>query len=469
MLRSFFNAVTGMDTSRFWIDVTSDNLANVNTIGFKAHRPIFQDVISSVTVGLNTVTGTLKSTTYGAGSIVDSTQKIWTIGNFKQTGINTDLAIQGRGLFILDDPVTQNRYYTRDGQFRISRDGYMVNSAGLKLQGFKVDEQGNTVGTSLEDIKIETQLPPQATGKITFLRPTNLNADATIKAAYTPGTDSNTNGIEDIYENPDLYNYRYTISIYDSIGQSYQADLFFIKTNTSEWQILLLADIDGDGISDIQGDWTVTFDANGNLIDDAGDDILSETVGNKLMFYLDPAKLTQPYTGGTTTPGGGEFPPPADWRIYVGEADTSFTADNGDPIPNSYVNQYSGDFVVTAEQNGYAKGDLVDVFVLSEDGAVVGVYSNGKSKPLYRVAVAVFTDPEELIKKGANLYTSITTPTILTPGGSEKIRSGMLEMSNVDIAKEFINLITAQRAYQANARVVTTANAILDETVNLVR
>lgn len=145
------------------------------------------------------------------------------------------------------------------------------------------------------------------------------------------------------------------------------------------------------------------------------------------------------------------------------------TVNNGDPIPNSYITQYSADFLVTADQNGYAKGDLVDVYVLSEDGAVVGVYSNGKSLPLYRVAVAVFSDPEELIKKGANLYTSISTPTIMTPGGAEKVRSGMLEMSNVDIASEFINLISAQRAYQANTRVITSSNAVLDDTINLVR
>jgi len=151
----------------------------------------------------------------------------------------------------------------------------------------------------------------------------------------------------------------------------------------------------------------------------------------------------------------------------IGDELTSDTDTN--LIQNSYANQFASDFVITLEQNGYTKGDLIDVYVLSEDGSVVGVYSNGKSLPLYRVAVAVFTDPEELTKKGANLYTSITTPTILLAGGSEKVRSGMLEMSNVDIAKEFINLITAQRAYQANARVITTSNTILDETVNLVR
>jgi flagellar hook protein FlgE len=183
MMRSFFNAVTGLNAYRTWMDITSDNLANVNTIGFKGSRPIFQDAISSVTIGLNTVTNTMKSTTYGAGILVDSTQKLWTIGNFKQTGVNTDLAVQGRGLFIIKDPISGTAYYTRDGQFRLSRDGYMVNSGGLKLQGFKVDEKGKTVGTGLEDIHVVPQLPPKTTSTITFLQPSNLNADAGVPAA----------------------------------------------------------------------------------------------------------------------------------------------------------------------------------------------------------------------------------------------------------------------------------------------
>ncbi len=480
MIRGFFNAVTGLDTSRFWIDVTSDNLANVNTVGFKAQRPIFQDAISSVTVGLNTVTGTLKSTTYGAGAVVDSTQKLWTIGNFKQTGINTDLAIQGRGLFILDDPVTQTRYYTRDGQFRISRDGFMVNSAGLKLQGFKVDEQGNTIGTSPEDIKIETQLPPQAVSTISFLQPTNLNADASpISVAFDPN-------------DPTTYHYRYTITVYDSLGNPYPLDVFFRKTGTGTWEVYMLTilseneiGIDWNGNTNqndtIYVDWVgntvnvvqpgdplppfsplnLSFDAYGNLQYDTNTMTYDAQTGT-YYFSLDVSNINNDFQNNV----GAVFGENNIVKLLLGEGPE---VANGDPIPSPYLNQYSGDFVVTMEQNGYTKGDLIDVFVLSEDGAVVGVYSNGKSKPLYRVAVAVFTDTEELIKKGANLYTSITTPTIMTPGGSEKIRSGMLEMSNVDMAKEFINLITAQRSYQANARVITTSNTILDETVNLVR
>ncbi|WP_448588248.1 flagellar hook protein FlgE [Thermocrinis sp.] len=455
MMRSFFNAVTGLNAYRTWMDITSDNLANVNTIGFKGSRPVFQDVISSVTIGLNTVTNTMKSTTYGAGIIVDSTQKLWTIGNFKQTGVNTDLAIQGRGLFIIRDPIANTFYYTRDGQFRLSRDGYMVNSGGLKLQGFRVDEKGKTVGTGLEDIRVIQQLPPKSTSAITFLQPSNLNADAA-----TPTVPFNPN-------NPASYNYKYTITIYDSLGTAYQGDLFFRKTGINTWDIYLRSDIDPNTAGyELSGDWNVSFNPSGRLIYDNSLVLREPSAdGKSYVYYLNPASLTIP----STAPSGGSFPANTDWRIYVGETLQAGAPNPGDPISNSYITQYSADFIVTADQNGYTKGDLVDVYVLSEDGAVVGVYSNGRSLPLYRVAITVFSDPEELIEKGANLYTSISTPTIMTPGGAEKIRSGMLEMSNVDIASEFINLISAQRSYQANARAITSTNAILEDTINLVR
>ncbi|SHK41356.1 flagellar hook protein FlgE [Thermocrinis minervae] len=456
MLRSFFNAITGLNVHKIWMDITSDNLANVNTTGFKASRPIFQDVVSSVITGLNTVTRTLKSTTFGAGAVVDSTQKIWTIGNFKQTGVNTDLAIEGRGLFIVVDPVTNVRYYTRDGEFRINREGYMVNANGLKLQGFKLDEQGKIIGTGLEDIKVLQQIDPKATSTIRFLSPTNLNAGANIPINPFNPTD------------PTSYNYKYTITIYDSLGTPYQADLFFRRTGQNTWNIYLRADTDPNTPGyEVSGDWTgVTFSTDGKIIYDNAQVLREPSIdGTKFYYYLNPANLTLP----ASTPSGGTFPPPNQWRIYVGESLQSANVNVGTPVSDPYITQYNSDFVVTADQNGYAKGNLVDVYVLSEDGSVVAVYSNGKSLPLYRVALAVFTDPEELIKKGSNLYTSILTPTILAAGGSEKVRSGMLEMSNVDIATEFINLISAQRAYQANARVITSSNTVLEDTINLIR
>ncbi|MCX8075436.1 MAG: flagellar hook protein FlgE [Aquificaceae bacterium] len=464
MMRSFFNAVTGLNAYRTWMDITADNMANVNTIGYKSSRPVFQDVISSVTVGLNTVTNTLKSTTYGAGIVVDSTQKMWTIGNFKQTGVNTDLAVQGRGLFILKDPISDTSYYTRDGQFRLSRDGFMVNSGGLKLQGFRVDERGRTVGTGMEDIKVVPQLSPKETSTIKFLGPTNLNATvAPPPIAFDP-------------TNPSSFNYKYSIVIYDSLGTPYQADLFFVRSTAgaNTWNIYLRSDIDQATPGyEISGNWVgVQFSPDGKLIYD-GTVVQREPSldGTNFLYYLASSTLTVSYTPttGTTAPGGGIFPSAADWRIYVGDELQATAGSAGTTVDNSYVTQYASQFIVTVEQNGYTKGDLVDVYVLSEDGAVVGVYSNGKSLPLYRVAIAVFSDPEELVKKGSNFYTSISTPTIMTPGSAEKVRSGMLEMSNADIASEFVSLISAQRAYQANTRVITSSNAILDDTINLVR
>ena len=456
MLRSFFNAITGMDVSRFALDVTSDNLANANTVGFKKSRPIFQDMVSQVIVGLNTTTGTIKTTTFGAGAVVDSTQKVWSIGNFKQTEFTTDLAIEGKALFILKDPINNQQLYTRDGRFRINREGYMINPNGLYLQGFKVDPiTGEVTGTQLENIRIETQIPPKATGEIYFNQPTNLNADVTsISGEFIP-TD------------PATYHYRYTITIYDSLGTPYQADLFFRKTGQNEWDIYLRADIDPNtGEYELEGDWKgIRFDSEGNVIYD-DDKIKAEPSpdGNKWYYYLNPeGNLTIPQD----IPSGGKFPDADEWRIYVGESDKNLQANES--IPFSYITQHASEFVVTMDQDGYARGELIDVYILSEDGVVVGVYSNGKSLPMYRVALAQFTDPEELVKKGSNLYASVKTPTILLPGGGNKIRSGMVEMSNVDIAKEFINLITAQRTYQANARIITVANTILEDTINLVR
>ncbi|HIQ31479.1 MAG TPA: flagellar hook-basal body complex protein, partial [Aquifex aeolicus] len=250
------------------------------------------------------------------------------------------------------------------------------------------------------------------------------------------------------------------------ISDSYRAGSETTGGNTYNYQLLVFDSVTG------KIDQSQTQASNSAAFNTA-------TIGNKNYFFLQLFDSGNPPSDVTGAPqtldtaSGGQLGDTVEGltttRGMIFSIGDEPVSDTENVIQNSYVNQYSADFVITIEQDGYGKGDLIDVYVLSEDGSVVGVYSNGKSLPLYRVAVALFTDPEELIKKGANLYTSITTPTILLAGGSEKVRSGMLEMSNVDIAREFINLITAQRAYQANARVITTSNTVLDETVNLVR
>ena len=492
MLRSFFNAVTGMDVSRFWLDVVSDNLANSNTVGFKASRPIFQEMVSQVIVGLNTTTGTIKTTTFGAGAITDSTQKLWTIGNFKQTDITTDLAIEGKALFILRDAITNQQYYTRDGRFRINREGYLINPNGLYVQGFKVDPvTGEVVGTQLEDIRIETQIQPKATGEIYFIQPTNLDDRSPII--------SNTFNPLD----PGTYNYKYTFTIYDSLGRPVTAEVYFVKRNTNEWNVYLLGrleekDINVDWNGDTDNTDIVFLDFFGNKVyiaDDGNFNTVPSFAAKTLQFDPGTGKLIKNtdiiqdvanqkfYLRADITPSSNtdEINDPNDSNSYISKLGAILGSNNeikiyvgegilqNNVIQTSYITQHASDFVVTMDQDGYARGELIDVFVLSEEGVIVGVYSNGETLPMYRVALAQFTDPEELVRKGANLYASVKPPTILLPGGANKIRSGMVEMSNVDIAKEFINLITAQRTYQANARIITSANTILEDTINLVR
>ncbi|MGC9080889.1 flagellar hook-basal body complex protein, partial [Sulfurihydrogenibium sp.] len=180
----------------------------------------------------------------------------------------------------------------------------------------------------------------------------------------------------------------------------------------------------------------------------------------------------------TTSVGNGTLKFDENGKLTGGSPITlSITLTNGATSPQtikvdfSQVKQVASDFIFYANQDGFAKGDLMGVSV-AEDGVIRGMYSNGKVELVARLAVATFKDKEMLVRKGNNLYllnTQSYTP-VITPGGIlSKVRSGFLEMSNVDISKEFINLITAQRAYQANARVITTDDQILQEAMNLKR
>ncbi|HID66114.1 MAG TPA: flagellar hook protein FlgE, partial [Aquificaceae bacterium] len=391
MLRSFFNAITGMDVSRFALDVTSDNLANANTVGFKKSRPIFQDMVSQVIVGLNTTTGTIKTTTFGAGAVVDSTQKVWSIGNFKQTEFTTDLAIEGKALFILKDPINNQQLYTRDGRFRINREGYMINPNGLYLQGFKVDPiTGEVTGTQLENIRIETQIQPKATGILSFLQPTNLNAEVPVIDPETLKFDPT---------NPNSYHYRYTVTMYDSLGNPYEVDLFFKKVNNNTWRVFILSDYTGDAtLEDLianayaygeENDYnylTLQFDSNtGKLLKLSKDDKMQAiTIGNKRIYYLNIFDSKNKPKAGLDTREGGvignkldqfNLSDPNQMILILGEEplgdstqevnDVDDDDIQEDRINFSYITQHASEFVVTMDQDGYARGELIDVYILS--------------------------------------------------------------------------------------------------------
>ena len=412
MLQSFYTAITGLNGNQQWLNVISDNIANVNTIGFKSERVTFEDLVahSLITFANNTP----KNTEIGGGSFVALTTKDFSQGSFMSTYSPTDLALDGEGFFMVKD----NQgvvYYTRAGQFRLDANGDLVNVDGMKLQGWTLDDNGNIAG-ALDKINVPYAVPPTITTKIEFAEPTNLDSRSNVISATFDPKDSTT------------FNYVNSMTVYDSLGNPHTLSFYFQKTNESSTGSTWNVSVYQDNNSTKVGSSTLNFDTNGNL-----------TSGSTFTLSL--------------TLSNGAAP------------SQSITVDV------SKIKQVASDFIFYANQDGFAKGDLIGVAV-AEDGTIKGMYSNGNIKNVARLAVATFKDKEMLVRKGNNLYlpnTQTYTP-IITPGGIlSKVRSGFLELSNVDISREFINLITAQRAYQANARVITTDDQILQEAMNIKR
>jgi flagellar hook protein FlgE len=405
MLQSFYTAFTGLTADKDWLSVISDNIANVNTVGYKAERAVFEDLLARSLVTYKN--GAPVNKEIGGGTLISTTVKDFSQGTFMNTNNSLDLALDGEGFFMVKDEAGIT-YYTRNGQFRLDANGDLINMQGMKVQGWKLDENGNMVG-AVDSINVPMSIEPKETTSVSFKEPTNLDSRAPVVTAPFDPTDANT------------YNYVNSITVYDSLGNSHDLSFYFRKVNSNRWEVYVY--LDGNSITNS----TLQFDSNGNL-----------TSGSPITVN---ATLTN------------------------GANDLSITVDM------SRVKQVASDFIFYAQQDGNSKGDIMSIAV-SEDGVIKATYTNGEVKDVARLAIATFRDKEILVRKGSWLYmpnVQTFTPIIMPGGVISKIRSGVLEMSNVDIANEFINLITAQRSYQANARIITTDDQILQETMNIKR
>jgi len=540
MLQSFYTAFTGLSADKKWLSIISDNIANVNTIGYKAENAVFEDLLArSLTTFKN---GAPVNQEIGGGVFVSATVKDFSQGTFKNTNNPLDLALDGEGFFMVKDQ-SGVTYYTRNGQFRLDANGDIINMLGMKVQGWMLDENGNVAG-AISNINVPMSMDPKATTYVAFKDPSNLDA----RAEFIVDNPNTADVDESIFNpaNSDTYNYVNAVTIYDSLGNPHELDYYFIhKNDNGEAYWLIFAMIDGkpveipkdnqnyaflkvkfqtDGTIDntaIKGYGAVTDQGSETDTEDTDDDgtftlsnspvvpgsigEITYTVGNITRTLIDngKGKLIDKETGdvrGTVDYSNG--------KIYISElahngstdsinvsgyqtydssestnaldpkriATTPVDLNNGAaPISLSFnilnLKQLAADFMFYAEQDGNSKGDLMSVSV-SEDGVIKASYTNGKVKDIARLAIANFKDKEMLVRRGSWLYVpnvQTYTPVIMPGGVVSKIRSGMLEMSNVDIANEFINLITAQRSYQANARVITTDDQILQETMNIKR
>ncbi|WP_321533218.1 flagellar hook protein FlgE [uncultured Desulfuromonas sp.] len=474
---SLFSGVSGLNANGNALTVLGNNIANSNTIGFKASRTIFSDLLSAE------VAGSGGASQVGRGAGLSTVDNIFSQGTFETTESNTDLAIEGPGFFMVSSPTDATTYFTRAGAFNFDETGTLVNPEGYAVQGYYLNNDGETVG-DITDLQIETRSfsPANPTSQISLA--TNLNANSTYLG--TPG-----DGVSpfDITDPADTSNYASSVRIFDSLGREHLVTTYFNKL-----------DPDGNpsGVMQWESHTVVSgADVQDPVVDEfveVGRSILSFDTGGRLVNVLD--------IGGTIASG----PSTDAARVYDANGDLyessvasyplTTDVDVVEPQPTmstvagglSWVNeaeptqqvaitfgatQYSSESdVISQTQDGYSTGTLVSLTV-DNDGNILGNYSNGEPRKLARIALAKFSNPVGLAKAGNNLYgaTDDSGSAIVGTVGSGvgKIFTNSLEMSNVDLAQEFVKMITTQRGFQANSKIITTTDELLGELINLKR
>ena len=412
MIRSMFSAVSGLRAHRTMLDVVGNNIANSSTAGFKSSSTVFEDVLSETVrnVGAGAEDGTTGGTNpsqIGLGVAVSRISTNFSQGALQSTGRQLDFAIRGDGFFVAEGG--GERSYTRAGSMSLDAQGRLVAPGGELVQGWTADALGvvdpNTAVGQIT-VPIGTTAPPVATSTIDLAG--NLPADAQIGDSFVSG-----------------------VQVFNSLGDTEMLGLNFEKTAANEWTVTAT---DGAGAAVALTDNVLTFDANG--------------------------QLTAPADGGIDLAAG---------AIPGFDA---MTVNINSGIGN--VTQFGElSTLAVADQNGYGAGILQSIS-MSQEGMLLGSFSNGVNRPLAQLAIANFTNPEGLEKTGSSMFSATINSgepqlSVAGNGGRGLISSGTLEMSNVDLAEEFVTLITAQRGFQANSRVVTSSDEVLNDIVNLKR
>ncbi|MGH1344426.1 MAG: flagellar hook protein FlgE [Nannocystales bacterium] len=422
---SLYTGRSGLTAHGDAINVVGDNIANVSTVGFKSGSANFNDVLGRRTNGGQNL---------GAGVTMGSVSQGFGQGSFLQSGGSLDYAIQGGGFFevVGENDGIEGSYYTRNGRFSLNNEGMMVNQDGLRVQGYQVDANGDPTG-GVGDIEISGQSPPVAT--TTANMDLNLSpTDDTPGVAFDPLDPVNTS------------DYQTSATVYDSLGNAHDVQMFFTNNGGGafEWHAMVMGDeLNGGtpGVLTEIADGTLGFDTDGNLdtetLNGSSADFLGATAGQAIQFDFGDA----------------------------------ITTDGGTGTGSSMVAGASA--VESFDQNGREPGDLIDV-ITAEDGTVSGLYSNGETEPLAKLALATFRAPENLRREGDQLWSASrdSGQALLGEAGTSgrgSIASGALEGSNVDLGEELVTLIAYQRAFQANSRTISTADEMLTEVNNLKR
>lgn len=410
---SFQQGLSGLNAASKNLDTIGNNVANASTVGFKSSIAVFADVFANSLVGAG-------SNTIGIGTSVADIAQQFNQGNISVTNNPLDIAINGNGFFRM----SQNGAitYSRNGQFHLDKDGYIVNSQGFNLTGYPADPNGVIMSGAMAPLQLTVNtIPPTQTTQA------DIQANLDSRGSVLPAAGFNMN-------DPTTYHSTTSMTTYDSLGNAHTLTLYFVKTAVNPG---------------VDATWNV-FAANDGVQIGAGS-------AGQLVFQpngqIDTGASTFPSTIAMTSATGAYTP----YNVNV-----DFTG----------TTQFGSVFSVgTLSQDGYSAGQLTG-FSIGADGTILARYSNGKSQAQGQVLVSNFKNPNGLQPLGNNQWGETAEsgqPLTGTPqsGNLGALQSGAVEDSNVDLTAELVNMITAQRVYQANAQTIKTQDAIMQTLVNL--
>ncbi len=406
---SFQQSLSGLNAASKNLEVIGNNVANANTVGFKSARVQFADIYA------NSLLGSAQNSP-GIGVNIQTIAQQFGQGNVTVSGNPLDIAINGNGFFRISTSGTIS--YTRNGQFQIDKDSYMVTATGGRITGYPADTNGNVIQSAPVELRLSTaDLAPRSTASAELIANLDSRTTTTIAGAFNPN-DATT------------YHAASGLTVYDSLGNSRVMQIYFRRTAANTWNVYMSEN--GTALNSGNAIGTLNF-TNGGVIN----------------------------TGTTTLP-----------------FNVSFTSTNGAVTPQAFTldftgtTQFGAQFGVTSiTQDGYATGKLAG-FSVGSDGVILGRYSNGQTRAQGAIVLSSFANPQGLVPIGNNQWAESSVsgqPVVGAPQGGNlgTLQSGALEESNIDLTRELVDMITAQRIYQANAQTIKTQDQMLQTLVNL--
>jgi flagellar hook protein FlgE len=418
---SFQQGLAGLNATSKNLEVIGNNVANANTFGTKASRAEFADMYANSMSGGG-------ANSVGIGVSLASVSQQFTQGNVTATANPMDLAINGGGFFQVTDGANP-ALYTRNGQFKVDRQGYITNNGGLRLIGYPADATGVIQPGNASALRLPTAgISPAATTEIQL----EMNLDSRM------GSTAPTAGPAIDFTDATTYNSATSLTVYDALGQDVALTYYFQKAATDTWNVFVTA----NGLP----------------------------INGTAAAPLASATLTFPATGGAPTAPVG--PVSIDIPQTTNAAGALTRAITGVQLDMDRARQYGAPFGVTnLSQDGYAPGQITGVSIEST-GIIMARYSNGQNQPAGQIELATFRNPQGLQPLGGNVWSRSSTsgdPIVGVPGQGNlgALQAGALEESNVDLTAELVAMMTAQRIYQANAQTIRTQDQVLQTLVQL--